>query len=1785
MDTKEGTDVNPANQGCNGVSDSDIGLDATALEGEALRTALKAAAARDEGKTLRAVATYTDGHGIEKKAVGVSANTVRAEVSSQNDNVENQENGSPGFPSGSDYSRTVAESLARDMPVGDPVVAVDPNDDTLTYMMATTTGDSAFFKIDKATGQISVKKTLDYDDNANAKYKFDIVATDPSGESDDVEVTINVTDANDAPDIMGSVRVSEFVLGQTVAAPFQLRVYEKDDDDENNDGSPDYDGTPDMTVRSLLGDKNVFTASDEDARGQIFWDLKGEDADDFVVSSTGIQLTGYVGPDEPIAVRFKDAPDYEVPTDDNADSVYKVTLVARDSAGAEDEHDITVFVDNVNEAGEATLSTDQPLVGQAVTASVSDPDNGVTIVTWQWERATSTSGVWKPIPGATTDTYVPWKKDEDDDEDIVDDDSMFLRATATYIDVTSQIDDTSETGKVDERVQMGVDDLPVAKMASTTKTGIATVTTTEDGNPVENDTRLYRVRVTSKNAVRVSDETPDNVPVFRESGYDRAVVENAETGSIVGVPVEASYVGDLEYYIYNADANDNSHFEIDIDSGQIRVGSRRVPSPTPRDQYGVPDDAVGLLEDVDGTLTPSDKATTTDPVLDYEAKDTYTLVITAEDADNSSKKASVTVTVSLVDRNEAPYFDKESRDKVGFVNADTGTSSVELIDYAENQRTEVVALAAIEPDGASLRWELRGADAARFEIEDVPDGAGNRDRRKLVFKDQPNYESAKDSGKNNVYDVIVRATEETAVGGGPAKADELTVKVRVTDVDEAGKVTLNWLQPEVGTMITATTTDPEGVGGTGNPPLVEYTWYRSKVTTPDDVSPGATEDDLAVQWEKIESEWSEQTQTNEATPRPLSDIPGFNCGGDGVANARNAEGELVANVTPLQVENYTPQGDCAGSTGPDSDETKLGLDEVDVGRFLLVRAVYEDRTRNADGDVPDDNTATSTAIGVSAYPVRADVADEDNNSPDFRGARTTRTVPEDTPVGDPVSSPVMVDINEDDDVLTYEIVAKVKTGAVAENQGQELNDPDYVDETDGHDSVVFADLAYFSIDAATGQLMVKKKLSFEDSSGVEAGEYTVVVRATDPSGEIDREENRDDIVVKVVATDVDEKPGVDSAYGLTELWVNEADSTDKDFFLGLEYHIDTATGLYLHTPDDPVTETDETAYGMARNDDGDVVATTTNNNLFKRQEEDLVDSTRWPEPIGGADGSLFEYSVPADAQGIGRRIHFKESPDFENPMDANRDNVYEVTITVVDSTDLMGERKLRITVLNVDEKGKLTLSPAQPHVGGTVTAVLTDPDCDPGCGTTITDWDWIATTTSEIPSGYDFATASTTDIIVNTTDRYMIRPKLDEGLVGKFLWAMVSYRDGASVEDDPVTLMDERNDDLATVGPDGQPRTGDGDELTNLRANDVIETKHNSDETRSDTSDNAVQKDPAGADPSDFPTQTINLSIPESLPSTGYVGMPVLGYDAKVKEDDQHDPKLQDPRVNVGGPDASLFVFAEDFDNAEDDADSDLATFPDDGFAVYYDKYLQGMAEFDDATPLVETAGGRKDYGLDKYGQLALMPVTHLDHEAAKNSYTIEVMDADAANELGVITVIITVTDVNEAPSKPAEHFGPGTPANTAPQFLDANDDVATSTYRMVAENTAAGTDIGDPVAATDVDSGDSLTYELGGTDAASFAIDAETGQIATSAALDYETKMEHMVTVTATDDEGADATITVTIMVTDEVIGNKADDYDDDKNEMIDGGEVLQAVRDYFDEVITGPEVLAVVRAYFQNL
>ena len=125
-----------------------------------------------------------------------------------------------------------------------------------------------------------------------------------------------------------------------------------------------------------------------------------------------------------------------------------------------------------------------------------------------------------------------------------------------------------------------------------------------------------------------------------------------------------------------------------------------------------------------------------------------------------------------------------------------------------------------------------------------------------------------------------------------------------------------------------------------------------------------------------------------------------------------------------------------------------------------------------------------------------------------------------------------------------------------------------------------------------------------------------------------------------------------------------------------------------------------------------------------------------------------------------------------------------------------------------------------------------------------------------------------------------------------------------------------------------------------------------------------------------------------------------------------------------------------------------------------------------------------------------------------RSTYTVDVVASDGS-ATSRITVTITVTP------------------NRAPVFSEG----ATAT-RSVREDAASGTNIGNPVTATDADPGTTLIYRLEGTDAASFGINTANGQIRTSAALDAGTKSTYTVDVVASDGS-LEARITVTITVT----------------------------------------------------
>ena len=51
-------------------------------------------------------------------------------------------------------------------------------------------------------------------------------------------------------------------------------------------------------------------------------------------------------------------------------------------------------------------------------------------------------------------------------------------------------------------------------------------------------------------------------------------------------------------------------------------------------------------------------------------------------------------------------------------------------------------------------------------------------------------------------------------------------------------------------------------------------------------------------------------------------------------------------------------------------------------------------------------------------------------------------------------------------------------------------------------------------------------------------------------------------------------------------------------------------------------------------------------------------------------------------------LKFKDAPNFEKPADADKDNVYEVTITATDGNANMATRDVKVTVTNAEEDGR-----------------------------------------------------------------------------------------------------------------------------------------------------------------------------------------------------------------------------------------------------------------------------------------------------------------------------------------------------------------------------------------------------------------------------------------------------------------------------------------------------------------
>ncbi|WP_165899457.1 Ig-like domain-containing protein, partial [Roseivirga ehrenbergii] len=254
----------------------------------------------------------TDGDTDNDYAINVIAsdgvNSVNQDVTITVTNVDDTD---PVFT-----SATTANFAENGTGTAYTVAATDAN--TVSYSLGTG-NDEALFDIVGTTGVVTFKASPDYesptDGDANNTYVINVVASDGVN-SVNQDVTITVTNVDDTDPVFTSATTANFA--------------------ENGTGTA-------YTVAAT--DANTITYSIGAGNDEALFDIVG---------TTGV-------------VTFKASPDYESPTDGDANNTYVINIVASDGVNSVNQ-DVTITVTNVDDT--------DPVFTSATTANFAENGTG-----------------------------------------------------------------------------------------------------------------------------------------------------------------------------------------------------------------------------------------------------------------------------------------------------------------------------------------------------------------------------------------------------------------------------------------------------------------------------------------------------------------------------------------------------------------------------------------------------------------------------------------------------------------------------------------------------------------------------------------------------------------------------------------------------------------------------------------------------------------------------------------------------------------------------------------------------------------------------------------------------------------------------------------------------------------------------------------------------------------------------------------------------------------------------------------------------------------------------------------------------------------------------------------------------------------------------------------------------------------------------------------------------------------------------------------------------------------
>ena len=612
-----------------------------------------------------------------------------------------QVNHAPVFTEGSATTRSIPENTPAGVNIGAPVVATDEDEDTLTYSLGGI--DAASFGVVSTTGQLQTRAPLDYE----TKNSYTVTVTVSDGELTDViTVGITVTDVyeNRAPMFTEGSGTTRSVAENTPAGV--------------NIGAP---------VSAIDLDEDILTYS-----------LSGIDTGSFgVVSTTGQLKT-------------------RAPLDYEAKNSYLVTVIVSDGQ-LTDEISVGITVIDVDETptdhtpifterGSTTraVAENTPAgvnIGNPVSATDEDDDDtliytlsGTDAVSFDIDRSTGQLKTYAPLDYETKNAYSVMVTVSDGS--LTDSTSVTIIVTDVYENRAPEFTEgNSTTRAIAENAAVGVNiGIPVSAIDPDGDILTYTLSGIDAGSfGIVSTTGQLKTRAAldyeAKNAYtvivtvsdgRLTDEISVGIaltdvdenrgPVFADDSTTRSIAENTPAGANIGNPVSATDPDDDDTLTYTLGGTDASSFDIVSASGQLRTRA----------------------------------------VLDYETKNSYTVVVTVSDG-RLTASISVAITVIDVDENRGPVFADDSTTRSIAENTPAGVNIGNPVSATDSD------------DDDTLTYTLGGTDASSFSI--VSTSGQLKTRASLDYETK------------NAYLVTVMVSDGRLT-------DAIRVTITVIDVDE-----------------------------------------------------------------------------------------------------------------------------------------------------------------------------------------------------------------------------------------------------------------------------------------------------------------------------------------------------------------------------------------------------------------------------------------------------------------------------------------------------------------------------------------------------------------------------------------------------------------------------------------------------------------------------------------------------------------------------------------------------------------------------------------------------------------------------------------------------------------------------------------------------------------------------------------------------------------------------------------------------------------------------------------